>query len=208
MRRKLKQPVIYLLYGVGFVLLVCISFALESIFSKKTLDDDIKYVSETGMDETVPVVASDDYKIIRPYNDSDISVLLSYYDYQGEEDKQKNSIIVYENTYMQSSGVTYGGKENFDIVSILDGKVITVKEDELLGNIVEISHDNGLISVYQSLSEVNVEVDDVVKQGQIIGKSGTSKVNSDLGSNLYFELIVNGNLVDPELYYDKLVSEI
>ena len=207
MKRRLKQPVVYMLYGLGFVFLVTISFIIEGSFNKKELKDDLTYVSETIFDESVPVVSTD-YKIIRPYNDSEIKVLLGYYDYQGEDESQRSSIIVYENTYMQSSGITYGGKDNFDIVSILDGKVITVKQDELLGNIVEISHDNGIISVYQSLGEVSVKVDDMVKQGQIIGKSGTSKVNSSLGSNLYFELIINGTLVNPETYYDKLVKEI
>ena len=207
MRRKLKQPVVYLLYGVGFVLLVSFSFMLENLFTRKTLDEDIKYVSDTVIDNTVPVIKTD-YKLVRPYNDSDIKVLLSYYDYQAEEESQKNSILVYNDTYMQSSGVTYGGKDNFDIISVLDGKVITVKEDELLGNVVEISHDNGVVSVYQNLGEVNVKVDDNVKQGQIIGKSGTSKINSDLGSCLYFELIINGNLVNPENYYDKTLDEI
>ncbi len=207
MRRKLKQPVVYMLYGLGFVFLVTVAFIIEGSLNNKVLEDDLTYVSETIFDETVPVVSTD-YKIIRPYNDSEVKTLLGYYDYQGEDESQRSSIIVYENTYMQSSGVTYGGKDNFDIVSILDGKVITVKQDELLGNIVEISHDNGIISVYQSLGEVSVKVDDTVKQGQIIGKSGTSKVNSSLGSNLYFELIINGTLVNPENYYDKLVNEI
>lgn len=207
MKRKLRQPTIYLLYGVGFVLLVCISFMIEGLLSKKTLKEDVTYVSDTMIDKTVPVVATD-YKISRPYNDSEVKVLLNYYDYQGEEEAQKNSIIVYGNTYMQNSGITYGGKENFDVVSILDGKVITVKEDELLGNIVEISHDNNIISVYQGLGEVNVKVDDTVKQGEIIGKSGISKINKDLGSSLSFELIVKGNLVNPESYYDKKIDEI
>lgn len=207
MKRRLKQPVIYLLYGAGFVLLVCISFMIESMLSKKTLDEDITYVSDTMIDKTIPVISTD-YKIIRPYNDSEVKLLLSYYDYQAEEESQKNAIIVYGNTYMQSSGVTYGGKDNFDVVSILDGKVITVKEDELLGNIVEISHDNGVISIYQGLGEVNVKVDDSIKQGEIIGKSGVSKINADLGSSLSFELIINGNLVNPENYYDKKIDEI
>ncbi len=206
MKRKLRQPTIYLLYGVGFVLLVCISFMIEGLLSKNTLKEDVTYVSDTMIDKTVPVVSTD-YKIGRPYNDSEVKVLLSYYDYKGEEESQTNSIIVYNNTYMQNSGVTYGGKDDFDVISVLDGKVITVKEDELLGNIIEISHDN-IISVYQGLGEVNVKVDDTVKQGQIIGKSGVSKINSDLGSSLSFELIIDGNLVNPEEYYDKKLDEI
>lgn len=208
MKRKLRQSTVYLLYGVGFVLLVTLSFTLEGFFSKKTLKEDIKHVSDTSISrkKVTPVVSES--KIIRPYNDSDIKILLNYYDYKGEDEKQKESLIVYENTYMQSSGVTYGGKDNFDVIAVLDGKVTNVKEDELLGNIIEITHDNGIISIYQSLSEVKVKLNDQIKQGTIIGKSGTCKVNSNLGSNLYFELIVNGNLVDPELYYDKQISEI
>ena len=209
MKRRLKKPVIYMLYGIGFVLLVTISFTLEGVFSKKELKEDTKYVSDTSINrKKVTPVISTDTKIIRPYNDSDIKILLNYYDYKAEEDSQKESLIVYENTYMQSSGITYGGKDNFDIVSVLDGKVTNVKEDELLGNIVEVTHDNGIISIYQSLSEVKVKVGDSIKQGEIIGKSGECKLNSNLGSNLYFELIINGNLVNPELYYDKLVNEI
>ena len=207
MKRKLKQPVVYLLYGVGFVLLICISFTVENILTKKTLKEDVTYVSDTMIDKTVPVIATNK-EIMRPYNDSEVKILLNYYDYQADEELQKNSIIVYENTYMQNSGVTYGGKDNFDVISVLDGKVITVKEDELLGNIVEIKHENNIISVYQGLSEVKVKVDDDIKQGQIIGKSGVSKINNDLGSSLSFELVINGNNVNPEEYYDKKIDEI
>lgn len=207
MKRRLKRPVVYLLYGVAFVMLVGISFMLENLLSDKKLDEDIKYVSDTMIDHVEPVISTNNV-IIRPYNDSEIKVLLDYYDYQGTEEIQQNSILVYENTYMQSSGITYGGKDNFDIISVLDGKVTNIKEDELLGNIVEITHSNGIISIYQNLSEINVKIDDTIKQGEIIGKSGTSKLNSDLGSCLYFELIINGNLVNPENYYDKNIGEI
>ena len=109
---------------------------------------------------------------------------------------------------MQSSGITYGYSESFDVVSILDGKVITVKQDELLGNIVEIEHNNGIISIYQSLDSVNVKVNDTIKQGTIIGKSGKNNLNKTTEYCLYFEMIVNGNLVNPNNYYDKTVDEI
>lgn len=205
--RRLKKPVVYLLYGVGFVLLVGIAFVIENAFMGKTLDDDITYVSNTIFDTTVPVVAAD-YKIIRPYNKSEVQTIYGYYDYKGEEQNQQNSILVYDKTYMQSSGITYGFNEAFDVVAILDGTVTTVKQDELLGNIIEIKSSNGIISIYQSLGTVNVKVDDVVKQGTIIGTSGKSSINSATEYGLYFELIVNGNIVNPDKYYDKLVNEI
>lgn len=207
MKRRLKKPVVYLLYGLGFVLLVGVAFSIENIFTKKSLDDDLTYVSKTIFDDVVPVVA-EDYKVIRPINNSNVQVVHNYYDYKGDEENQKNSILVYDKTYMQSSGITYGSADQFDVVSILDGKVITVKQDELLGNIVEIEHNNGVISVYQSLDKVNVKVDEMVKQGSIIGTSGKSNLNKTTEYGLYFEMIVNGNIVNPSDYYDKLVTEI
>ena len=109
---------------------------------------------------------------------------------------------------MQNSGIAYGGKDNFDVIAILDGEVVEVKNDKLLGNIVQIKHNEKIISVYQSLSETNVKKGDTIKQGQVIGKSGTSNISKDLGSHLLFELIINGTTVNPEDYYDKLVNEI
>ena len=57
---------------------------------------------------------------------------------------------------MQSTGVSYGGVDDFDVVAVLDGTVTSVREDELLGTIVEIKHNNNLTSVYQSLKDVSV----------------------------------------------------
>ena len=205
--RRLKKPVVYLIYSLGFILLVSVAYLIEGAISSPKLDDDTLYVSNTIFDEVVPVVATET-KIIRPYLDGEIKILKNYYDHNGEESAQENSILVYDNTYLQSSGITYGGKDNFDVVSVLDGTVISVKEDDLLGKIVEIRHSNEIISVYQSLSEVNVKVDDTIKQGDVIGKSGNSNLNKDLGSNLYFELIINGSIVNPENYYDKQISEL
>lgn len=205
--RRLKKSVVYLLYGVGFVLLVGVAFTIENAFTKKTFDDELTYVSKTIFDEVVPVVASD-YKVIRPVNKSEVQVVYGYYDYKADDENQRNSILVYDKTYMQSSGITYGYNESFDVVSILDGKVITVKQDELLGNIVEIEHSNGIISIYQSLDKVNVKVNDTVKQGAIIGTSGKNNLNQNTEYCLYFEMIVNGNIVNPNDYYDKSVNEI
>lgn len=205
--RRLKKPVVYLLYGVGFVLLVGIVFVIENALGGKVLDDKLTYVSKTIFDKVTPVVA-EDYKIIRPYNKSEVQKIYGYYDYRGEDESQKNSILVYDKTYMQSSGITYGHNESFDVIAIMDGIVTSIKQDELLGNIVEIKHSNGIISIYQSLDKVNVKVDDEIKQGTIIGTSGKNSINNVTEYGLYFELIINGNIVNPEEYYDKLVKEI
>ena len=89
----------------------------------------------------------------------------------------------------------------------LDVSKAYVEDDELLGKIIEVKHENNLISVYQSLSSTDVKQGDTVKQGQILGKSGTSNVEKDLGNHLHFELIDNGQTVNPNDYFDKKLEE-
>ena len=73
---------------------------------------------------------------------------------------------------------------------------------------MEIKHDKNIISSYQSLSEVLVKEGDKITQGTIIGKSGTSNLEKDLGSHLHFELTIDSNTVDPEEYYDKELGNL
>ena len=98
--------------------------------------------------------------------------------------------------------------EIFDVVSILDGTVTKVTENEILGTTVEIRHSNDLISIYQSLSEVTVKENDTVLQGQIIAKSGKCNLNTDVDNGLHFELSYQGMLVNPEEYFDKALRDL
>lgn len=208
-KRKLKRSVVYSMYAVALVGLFGTLYFIERNTNPLSLSDteNIKYVTKTIFDKTLPVVSSDK-TIIKPYVASDIKVVKAFYDYEADAAEQEKALIFNENTYMQSSGVSYGGKENFEVVSILDGTVVDVREDSLLGKVIEISHGNEIISVYQSLSNVNIKKDDKVSQGQVIATSGTSNIDKDLGDHLYFELIINGTNVNPENYYDKKVNEL
>ena len=144
---------------------------------------------------------------MKPYLNEDVTISKSFYDQNSEIEKQENSIIYYENTYTQNSGIDYKHPNQFEIISILDGTIIEVSNNELLGTTVKIRHENDLISTYQSLSQVNIKVDDVVLRGQVIGTSGTSKIYST-ESNLHFELTHQGKNVNPEEYYNKSTDEL
>lgn len=207
-QRRLKKSVIPFVYVSAIVLVLGCAYMIESLVNQEGFKDEDKYgyVSETIFDNAEPVV-NDDVVITRPYTDPDITVVKDYYDYKADSTKQENSLILYESTYLQNSGISFGGKENFDVTAILDGTVSSVEDDELLGKIIEVKHENNLISVYQSLSSVNVKQGDTVKQGQVLGKSGTSNVEKDLGNHLHFELIDNGQTVNPNDYFDKKVEE-
>lgn len=206
---KLKNTAVFGISALGLLAFLGTMFVVEKSFFKDTIKEpDYDYVSQTILEEDVPVVNMTP-SIIRPYTDSDVKIVKDFYDYQADEEKQQNSIIYYESTYLQNSGISYGGKEDdFDVVTILDGTVISVKEDNNLGKIVEIRHSNDIVSVYQSLSEIVVKENDEIKQGTIIGKSGTSNISKELNNHLHFELIIKGQIVNPENYYDKKVDEL
>lgn len=205
--RRLKRSVLYAIYAVGVVSLIGTIYLIEGAIGKNSYkeDDDFKYVSKTVFDETTPVV-SQTTEFVRPYKDSDIQILKTYYDYKATAEEQEKSLIYYEGTYLQSSGVSYGKSDIFDVVSIKDGTVIEVKEDELFGKVVQIKHADDSVSIYQGLSESVVDKDEIVTRGQTIGKSGISNVEKDLGNHVHFELIVSGSTVNPELYFQNQIQ--
>ena len=211
-KRKLKPFVIPSLYTLAIILFVfSIYFFQNTIKGVFLSNDDVntEYVDDDILEDEqyIPVVNTK-IEIIKPFINDKVTIAKSYYDYKAEADSQKNSIIYYENIYMQNSGVDYKLEEIFDVVSVLDGKVISVEDNDMMGTTVQIKHDNNLISVYQSLSNVKVKVDDTVIQGQVIAQSGESNINKDLGNHLHFELYHNGNIVNPEEYYNKSIEEL
>ena len=213
MKRRRIKPFVYPVLYMACVSLFLVSmyfaqkYAGDLLFSKK---NNLDYVDGEILEEgnkDIPVVNTNN-SIIRPYLDENVKLVKPFYNFEDEEKSQEDAIIYYEGTYIQNSGVDYGYENVFDVVSILDGTVISVEENDIVGTTVSIRHSNDLISVYQSLSDVIVKKDDKVIQGQIIAKSGNSNINKDLGNHLHFELYYKGAIVNPEEYYDKSVDEL
>jgi len=202
---KLKPYVLPSIYFVAVMLLV-VGIFFTTVKMTPNEQEEITYVSNAILGKTIPVISTDT-KVIRPYTNQEVKLSKYFYDYQAEKERQESSLIYHENTYMQNSGVDFVLGEAFDVVAVLDGTVVNVKDDELLGKTVEIRHDNEMISVYQSLGEVTVKKDDMVKQGSIIGKTGTNNLDAKEGNHLHFELFIKGAVVDPEEYFDKTLNE-
>lgn len=210
--KRIKPLVIPMIYGVCVIaFLFCMYFAGKLsnnfLFKDKNVTNYVDGEIVSEYDNDIPVVSTSSI-IVRPYLDSNVSIYKTFYDYQDEINNQENSIILYEGTYMQNSGVDYTSDNSFDVISILDGTVINVYENEILGTSIEIRHNNDLISVYQSLSDVIVKEGDNVIQGQILAKSGLSNINRELNNHLHFELYYKGTIVNPEEYYNKSVDEL
>jgi len=207
---RLKKGAIIGAYLIAFSLTgMSAFFVSQNMQANNPTEEDIEYVNSSIIDdnEREKEVIKEEIKMIKPYTDENVQTLKYFYDYQAEAATQEKSILYHENTYIQNSGMDFGLTDTFDVVSVLDGTVVDVREDELLGTVVEIKHDNDFISSYQSLSEVSVKKNDTVKQGQVIGKSGTNTIDQDLGNHLHFELYKSGSVVDPSKYFDQVISD-
>lgn len=206
-QRKVKKQVLLTGYALGIIALISILALTELKLNKPAKPEGNDYVNKTIFENNIPVVATKEI-IARPYTDPSIKIVTNYYNPKDDIETQKNSLILYENTYLPSTGIDYQADYDFDVVSILDGIVITVREDQTLGKLIEIKHKDNIVSTYQSLGEITVKEGDEVKQGDKIGKSGSANIQKDMGSHLHFELTIDSKTVDPEEYYDKELGNL
>lgn len=207
-RLKLRSYVIPSVSAIALIVVALISIVNMNATNKydKNLKN-IDYVTNTILDNEIAVINDTSTKMINPYTDQNVTIGKYFYNYKGEANQQEKSIIYHNDTYLQNSGIDFISENIFDVVSVLNGTIANVSENETLGKIVEISHENGLITIYQSLSDVTVKKGDTVTQGQVIGKSGTNKLDKEIGNHLHFELYTNGQIVDPNLYLNKEISQ-
>ena len=63
------------------------------------------------------------------------------------------------------------------------------------GNVIQIDHGNGYVTVYAHLSQINVGVCQSVGQGAIIGYSGNT--GNSFGAHLHFEIRLGGTNINP-----------
>ena len=204
--KVLNRKVIYFLSLVALL----ISFVLIDTTDKKVLkedDDNYEYVNSSIITNNIPVISQDEV-VLKPYNSDKVEISKKYYDSNATDEEKRQSLIYYNDTFMQNSGILYKSSESFDVINIIDGTVLDIKQDELLGNVVQIKHANNLISVYEGLSTVDVKKDQMLKAGEVIGKSGKLEFEEPLENALLFEIIKDGKHVNPLDYYDKKVSEL
>jgi stage II sporulation protein Q len=98
--------------------------------------------------------------------------------------------------------------KSFAVVAALGGTVTQVKEDAVLGNVIEVEHSKGVVTQYQSVKDIAVKEGDVVKQGQFLAKAGQSELNKQAGTHLHFEIRKNDVAVNPVSYFNKTVSDV
>ncbi len=100
----------------------------------------------------------------------------------------------------QHTGVDLKTKPNDNIYAAFDGEVTFSGKYSGYGNLVRISHDNGLETYYSHNSKNMVKVGDRVKAGDLIALTGqTGRATT---AHLHFEIRINGRPYDPFRYFD------
>ncbi len=81
-----------------------------------------------------------------------------------------------------------------DIYAISSGNVLFVSKDINFHNVIGIQHPDNMVSIYTFKGSCLLEQGNIVKAGQFMGSI------SELSSEVYFELWINGKAVNPESY--------
>jgi murein DD-endopeptidase MepM/ murein hydrolase activator NlpD len=81
-----------------------------------------------------------------------------------------------------------------------DGRVVYAAPLGIYGNCIVVDHGYGLQSIYGHLSEIGVREGDMVKRGQVMGKSGQTGLAG--GDHIHFSMQLDGVQIDPREWWD------
>ncbi len=95
--------------------------------------------------------------------------------------------------------IDIANKEGTPIIASHNGKVVLADSMYLTGNTIIIDHGMNLFSIYAHLSKLDVKVDQPVKQGQIIGRLGTTGFST--GPHLHYGMLVGNTYINPNPFF-------
>jgi murein DD-endopeptidase MepM/ murein hydrolase activator NlpD len=96
------------------------------------------------------------------------------------------------------TGLDFRGDTGDPIHATAAGTVVSAGWSGGYGRMVEIDHGNGLSTRYGHLSQIDVNVGDDVRIGQIVGRMGST--GRSTGPHLHYETRIDGDPVDPQKF--------
>ncbi|XID91130.1 peptidoglycan DD-metalloendopeptidase family protein [Paenibacillaceae bacterium WGS1546] len=129
----------------------------------------------------------------------DMTTIIPFYDATASVEDREAAMVQYENTFTphMATDLAREDGEAFDVLAALSGKVTVAQQTPINGYEVQIEHPNGLVTVYQSLTDLQVQVGDEVEQGDKIATAGHSEHEPGEGAHVHFEVRQNGTSVNP-----------
>ena len=151
---------------------------------------DSKKSLSVGDGETVPVSGT---VYVLPMNGATVAK-----DYSASELQFNDTLKQWE----IHKAIDFLAGEDKSVVAVADGTVSKVYTNYLEGTVVEITHKDGIVSIYKSLAkDVTVSVGAKVNAGDKIGQvDETMAQEANTGAHLHFEMQKNGKKIDPNNY--------
>ncbi|HEX4869848.1 MAG TPA: peptidoglycan DD-metalloendopeptidase family protein [Moraxellaceae bacterium] len=95
-------------------------------------------------------------------------------------------------------GIDFAGAEGTHVFAVAPGIVTWAGAKTGYGNLVEISHGDGVSTRYAHASRVMVKVGDLVSKDQLVALMGST--GRSTGPHLHYEVLRDGKQVDPATY--------
>ena len=108
------------------------------------------------------------------------------------------------NRFTAHMAIDFYASEGTEVMAVYDGTIESVENTLLHGTTITVDHGNGLKTVYNSLADGDtVKVGQSVTQGQVIGQvSVKNRQEYKDGAHLHFQVIEDGEIIDPAKYLD------
>lgn len=97
--------------------------------------------------------------------------------------------------YKLHTGIDLRASGGTNIFAANAGTVTTATYNTAYGYYVVVDHGGGVATLYAHMSKMAVKKGDIVTQGQVVGYVGSTGYST--ANHLHFEIIKNGNYVDP-----------
>lgn len=105
--------------------------------------------------------------------------------------------------YKYNPTLIISGEVGEEVLAAAECEILSIEETAQTGVTVTVNLGNGFEAVYGQLKDVQVEVGDRIQQGDLLGYlNDPTKYYSVEGCNLYFQLLENGEPVNPLDYLD------
>ena len=98
-------------------------------------------------------------------------------------------------------GIDLASLANSPVQAANNGRVVFAQDLGIYGLTIVIDHGQGLFTMYSHLSGINVNVDQAINKGDIIGVTGTTGLA--MGDHLHFGFLVHGIPVNPVEWWDS-----
>ena len=213
--KKIGQNKFQFFFFVGMFALLLGSLVLASTLGtgdtpiEQPSPDNTDKLPSTDNTDNVGTKPEEVFKL--PFSDSmNYQVVRKFYEKNGSIEEQTLSLIKYNNTYRTSNGTSYAKNDgtSFDVLCSLSGEVTEIKDSPLYGKYVVVKNSDTITTSYYGLSEVIVTVGASVSQGDKLGVSGNTEIDSEVGNHVFIRVAKSNVYVNPEKLIGKKLSEI